>query len=53
MPRYLIHVFDSRARIMVRYVASESALKDILEIIEREFPGCSINIAPKHKEQQK
>ena len=53
MPRYLIHVYDSRARIMARYVVTDSELEKHLENIEREFPGCSVNVAPKHKEQRK
>jgi hypothetical protein len=51
--KYLIHVYDERANIQARYVVTDSQLTTHLESIERDFPGCSVNIAPKHKEQQK
>jgi hypothetical protein len=53
MAGYLIHVLDESAWFMARYDITERDLEKHLESIEREFPGCSINIAPKHKEQQK
>jgi hypothetical protein len=49
--KYLIHVYDERANIKARYVVGDKQLEKHLESIERDFPGCSINIAPKHKEQ--
>jgi hypothetical protein len=52
MSKYLIHVYDERANIKARYVVTDSELTTHLESIERDFPGCSVNIAPKQGQQK-
>jgi hypothetical protein len=50
---FLIHIYDDRARILARLVLDAPPdLDELRELMTREYPTCSFNIAPKHKEQQ-